>query len=285
MNFDVVICVGVKDVFIVKKTIKYVLLHIHPRKIFLITNPRFFNFFKSIQKKYVEVTLINESQLIDGVDITVTRRLVNAHFINGMRAGWYFQQFLKMGFALSQYAKDYYLVWDADTIPTSDLNFFSESGSVLMAQKEEYHTPYFETMSRLIGLGKSVDFSFIAEHMMFNVTYMQELIEKISSSSISGSNWCEKIINATNPNTGLAFSEFETYGTFIHTYHPQSVEYRHLHTMRHAGRLFGRLIKDYEIKEFEGVTHTISLEAGDFPHGIRKWGALLQLVFLRIFRP
>ncbi len=123
-QFDVIISVGVKDVFIVKKTIVYVNRHIHPRRIFLIIHPKFFRFYSSKFLCANNVTLIDESHVEQGLNITRIRNLVNNHFTYEMRAGWYFQQFLKMAFARSRYADGYYLIWDADTIPTSDIGFF-----------------------------------------------------------------------------------------------------------------------------------------------------------------
>ncbi len=55
--------------------------------------------------------------------------------------------------------------------------------------------------------------------------------------------------------------------------------------MRRAGFLFGRSMKDYEIKEFDGVTDTISLEAGHMPYFPRNIVQYAQLAFLRLLKP
>ena len=286
-NLDVVICVGVKDIFIVKKTVRYVNQYIKPEKTYFVLNRRFFKFFSKAFLAEHRVTLLDENELVPGMNIHVVQQLVTAHFPQGMRGGWYFQQFLKMGFAMSKWATDYYLVWDADTIPTSDLSFFSPDGKMLLAQKTEYHRAYFDTMQRLIGLDKSVDFSFIAEHMIFKTSFMRELIDRISSSQYMGGQekWYEAIIAATDPKERNGFSEFETYGTFVHTFHRANIEYRTLHTMRRAGLIFGRCIKDYEIKEFDGVTDTISLEAGHIPHFPRNIVQYAQLALFKLLKP
>ena len=284
-QFDVIISVGVKDVFIVRKVVKYVAKNISPNNIYLITNRRFFKFYSSSFISSYHVTLLDESRLVEGMNIQHVCQLVNQHFVNGMRGGWYFQQFLKMAFALSPYAGSHYLIWDADTIPTSSISFFDEDGKMLIAQKEEYNPPYFETMNRLIGMGKSVEFSFIAEHMMIKTIYMRELLNKISESTVNGTVWYEKIINATNPNTGLAFSEFETYGTYVWNTHPADFAFRSLHTMRKAGFLFGRAMTTREIDYFDGVTDTISLEADHIPTFPRNIYQYCQLAFLRLLKP
>lgn len=280
---DVVICVGVKDVFIVKKTIHYVNRNICPQHIYLLIHKKFFGFYSKEFLEAEHVTLIDEAALVPGLNITTCREMVNSHFTKGMRAGWYFQQFLKMGFALSSYAKDYYLVWDADTLPTSPLRFFDEEGRALLTQKTEYHCPYFDTMQRLIGLDKSVDFSFIAEHMVFETSIMRSLIDKIAQNG--GGIWWKNIINATNPDEGLSFSEFETYGTYVHNLYRDRVAYRQLHTFRRAGYLFGRCMKQREIDEFCGVTDTLSLEAGHIPSFPRNILHYLQLGILYLLKP
>lgn len=284
-NFDVVICVGVKDIFIVHKTVKYINQYIVPQHIFLIMNKRFFSFYSNSFLRRNHVTLLNEENIVEGITIKTVRQSLSDHFPKKIRAGWYLQQFLKMGFSLTKYVSDYYLVWDADTIPTSRLDFFDEKGRMMLAMKSEYHPPYFETMNRLLGLDKSVDFSFIAEHMIIRVEYMKEIINYITKECKGTQNWSEKIIEAVNPEHGIGFSEFETYGTYVHRYHQSSVSYRKLHTMRRAGFLFGRCMKDREIQEFNGVTDTISLEAGHIPPFPRNIYQYFQLCFLYLLRP
>lgn len=82
------------------------------------------------------------------------------------RAGWYFQQFIKLGYS-SMCKYDYYLSWDADTIPIRKISMFN-SGRPIFDIKNEYHKPYFDTMYNLLGLNKIISGSYISEHMIFN---------------------------------------------------------------------------------------------------------------------
>ena len=91
------------------------------------------------------------------------------------KVGWYFQQFLTLAFALTSYCKGYYLTWDSDTLPISELHFFQD-GQPLFTMKKEYHRPYFNTLQRLIGLDKTSSKSFIAEHMIFKPEFVCEII-------------------------------------------------------------------------------------------------------------
>ena len=151
-----------------------------------------------------------------------------------IRTGWYFQQFLKLGFALSEYAKEYYLTWDADTIPLRHIDMFDAEGKPYFAMKTEYHKPYFDTMKRLLGINKIVPFSFIAEHMMFKVSLVKELISIIDNTQIEDSTWFEKVINATDFEAAKCsemFSEFETYGTYCMNCYPDAYSYHKLNTL------------------------------------------------------
>lgn len=284
-RFDAIISVSVRDVYIVQKTVKYVNKNISPEKTYLITNKRLFHFFGKDFLSDNNVVLLDEEQLLPGMNINKVREMVDSHFIEKMRGGWYFQQFLKMAFALTDYAQDYYLIWDADTIPTSKINFFDNDGKMLIAYKDEYNEPYFTTMKRLLGFGKSFESSFIAEHMIIKTNYMRELISKIGAADVEGNCWWEKILNATPKEHKLSFSEFETYGTYLNNMYPYSFKYRQLHTFRTAGKIFGRSMKDFEIKEFDGVCDTISLESNHFPPFPRNLYQFFQMIYLRFFRP
>lgn len=48
-----------------------------------------------------------------------------------------------MGFALTPFAKEEYLVWDADTIPLNHLNFKDVGAKYLFMPKTEHHDPIF----------------------------------------------------------------------------------------------------------------------------------------------
>ncbi|MEI3192244.1 MAG: DUF6492 family protein [Lachnospiraceae bacterium] len=56
------------------------------------------------------------------------------------RSGWYFQQFLKFGYA--QVCEDeYYIVWDSDTVPLHPISHFQD-GKPVFTKKEEMEPPY-----------------------------------------------------------------------------------------------------------------------------------------------
>lgn len=170
---DVVICVSSKDCLIVKKTVFYIHRNIGSDNIYIITDKHSFGFFSKRFRSRYNVSLVDEEEIV--ADRRQLEAIAGRHFTCEYRFGWYYQQFLKMEFARSRYAKDYYLIWDSDTIPLNRLSFFT-SNKMIFTPKTEYHEPYFRTMQALVGYDKATDYSFIAEHMLVSVSIMKELI-------------------------------------------------------------------------------------------------------------
>ncbi|MBO4899343.1 MAG: glycosyltransferase family 2 protein [Lachnospiraceae bacterium] len=161
--------------------------------------------------------------------------------------GWYYQQFLKLTYAYS--CKDeYYLIWDGDTFPCCNFSMFSgasdENATAIpyFDVKRENHAEYFETMGQLIpGLEKVIGPSFISEHMLFKKEYVLELINTIEANNdIPGEVFWEKIIHCVGNDRiqKSAFSEYETYGTYMAIKHPSAYRLREWHSFRLGGEFF-----------------------------------------------
>lgn len=155
--------------------------------------------------------------------------------------GWYYQQFLK--FELARRCSDeYYMTWDGDTIPCRPVKMFAENGRPYLDNKNEYHELYFTTMAKLVpGLRKMLRSSFISEHMMFHVQTVNELLDDIEGNTeLKGTAYWEKIIRAIDPLQmhQSAFSEFETYGTYVALKHPELYRIREWHSFRLGGEFF-----------------------------------------------
>jgi len=138
-------------------------------------------------------------------------------------AGWYFQQFLKLQFAFVEQGDDYYLIWDADTVPLRPMRFFDEQGRMLLTRASEYHPPYFETYRRLFGGEPNRECSFIAQHMLIQKSVAREMMREIEHRLPGQRNWPWKILEAL-PRAGRnLFSEYETYGHFIKNRHSERI--------------------------------------------------------------
>jgi len=209
----------------------------------------------------VLVEVIDEDKLLVGLTKANVREALARRIGDIKRAGWYFQQFLKMAYAMIDFGSEFYIVWDADTVALRPQQLFSSGGKPRMLRKEEHNAAYFSTMSKLLGIDRQVDFSFIAENMIISTSYMRELISEISREGDKVNFW-RYIIDSIDiidlPLSG--FSEFETYGNYVYSKYPDSYEYIELKAKRSAGRLYGRhpsrfdlraLSKKYDLASFE----------------------------------
>lgn len=268
MHFDCIIPTAGKDCLLVRKNLPLISEYISPNKIFIITKPAYFAYFKRLKKELNQrVILIAEDDLLPQITYkTISDFLVNINY-SIKSTGWYYQQFLKMGFALSDYANEYYLSWDADTLPTKEMLFF-KGDTPYFTMKDEHHEAYFLTLKKLLNLEKIVEKSFIAENMMFNTIIMKELIMQIEKSEVIGKNWCEKVINSMPLNKNNSFSEFETYGTFVMTYYPHLYKFRELKTFRDGGKELPRFYSSERIKILADKYDMLTIEQRHDPKGL-----------------
>ena len=198
------------------------------------------------------VCFIDESELVPIGEVKKAYRILeqNATQPNPSSVNWYYQQFLKMAISLVCNA-DYYLCWDSDTIPLRKINMFSENNKPYLDTKTECNTSYFTTIERLFHYNKIIEKSFISEHMLFNTSFMKELISEIEKTDFEGDKFYIKIINSLGyDNLAVGFSEFETYGTFIGMRHPSAYMLRNW-------------------KSFRNLSFFVSLE--DFNEEDREW--------------
>ena len=134
---------------------------------------------------------------------------------------------------------EYYLSWDADTIPLKHIDMFHPSGIPYLDIKPEYMHSYFDTIGNLFGFCKVIQKSFISEHMLFSKILMTEMIDEIMAVPLQGDTYYEKIFNAIDqPYNG--FSEFETYGTWIAVRHMDSYRLRDWRSLRNTNFMIDR---------------------------------------------
>ncbi len=191
--------------------------------------------------------------------------------------GWYYQQFLKMQYALTC-GDEYYMTWDGDTIPCKKIKMFeAKTGKPYLDLKYEYHKEYFETLDTLLpGYKKLIKKSFISEHMLFKTEIMKQLISDIESNkAIIGGKFWEKIINSIPEDKiqSSSFSEFETYGTYVMANFGDVYALRDWHSFRLGGEFFSiDTIKNRDFKWLSRDFFSISFEKG---HSVRPDNANL----------
>ena len=274
--YNIIIPVIYRDYSFLGKTLKYVHRNLCPKKVFIITDIRFKRFLPNTVLRDDCCVVVDENDLIDGLTINHVKDLFGNLGRDKMRVGWYYQQFIKMAFALSRYCDtDYYLSWDSDTIPLRKIDFFNENGNPFFTMKLEHHKPYFSAIERLLGITNTNNRSYIAENMLFNKDIMVELISRIQSNNLlKGTSWYEKIIYALEPETvsPMAFSEFETYGNYCFNFHPLVYEERMLPSFRKVGLIQGRFVTEKILEQLGFDQATASFEIYDRPPF--PWGKL-----------
>ncbi len=268
-QYDVLIPVAKKDASFVKNVVTYINRNlIGCEKIYIVTNQENFKRLNALTSSEANVVLLDENALVPELSFGIVAECMKKKGAGAeKRVGWYFQQLLKYAFAKSQYAKEYYLTWDADTVPLTPISFF-DGETPLFTKKIEHHKPYFVTLNRLLGFGKLVDFSFIAEHMVFKVSVVKEMLDAIVAYPTSeGSNWVEKIMYACHfaPGQGPYFSEFETFGNYCTKYHPSLYQTRQLNSFRGAGMIRGRHVNEKLLKRLSFDLNIASFEPQDSP--------------------
>lgn len=110
---------------------------------------------------------------------------------------------------------------------------------------------------------KAIPQSFITEHMIFDTAVMRELLAAIEQNeALSGSAFYEKILAAVEKEELLfsGFSEFETYGTYLYTYHREKMQFRSLKTLRDGKRYVGAAPGAEELAWLAESYDTVSIE-------------------------
>lgn len=279
MKYDIIIPCVKYDIDFLPKVICYIRKNLSDADIiYIITSKSNFKKLNTVLNLGNNLRVIDEDALVEGMSFLSLRKVLEP-FGAERRTGWYLQQFLKMGFSLSKWCNKYYLSWDADTLPLRNIKYFDGDNHPLFTRKEEYNEPYFHTMKKLIGYGKTAEFSFIAEHMMFEPSIMQEIIYVIENCKVEGKKWFIKILNACELKDSPSFSEFETYGTYVWNKYPDMYKTQKLNTFRAAGLIKGRKIDDRTIALLAFDLDTASFEqfhVPPFPYCIQHYRDAIQ---------
>lgn len=261
MDYIIVCPLAQKDIDAYYKGLNTLFRYINIKRVVVIGNTAV----GEIIKQYGDdrVHFENEAQFISYDRIREIIRKYSDNNENAMRrTGWYLQQFLK--FSYSNICEDeYYLLWDADTMPIHE-HVMIEEGHPIFDMKSEHHEPYFKTFSRLFpNLGDRNKLSYISEHMLIKTSIMRELIQEIEMSDLPGDSWYEKIIYCIDkkdlPESG--FADYETYGLYCLNKYPELYKERMWDSLRPASCYYKFeevtedekkwLIKDYDALSFE----------------------------------
>lgn len=135
------------------------------------------------------------------------------------RAGWLYQQLLKLaGSKLG--AAGHYLVADADTVLIRPHRFVT-GGRPIFYCRSWSQGEYFRTYRKLLGTRATAPRSFVTHYMLFNKAKVRQLKGKIEARH--GKSWYKAIIGSIDKTKQFGFSEFETYGNFLHGRNPRGI--------------------------------------------------------------
>lgn len=295
MKYNIIIPVIYRDYSFLKTTIIFVFKYLDPEKIYIVTDIRFKKFLPRQILENQRCIVVDENDILEGLTIQRIKEFFSKLGRTKMGAGWYFQQFLKMAFAMSDYCDlDYYLSWDSDTVPLREIDFFDKVGKPYFTMKTEHHAPYFVIIERLLGIVNTNSRSYIAENMMFNKLLMTGLINRINNNKqLEGGTWYEKIIYALEPESvsPMGFSEFETYGTYCFNFYPGFYNERTLPSFREGGLIQGRFVSERILKQLSFDQAIATFEIYDrppFPWGklsywYARWQRRKELIIRRWF--
>jgi hypothetical protein len=204
----------IKDIQTWAHTAKYILKNIKATNYHLIVPQRYLAAFREITPQ--QIRLHSENSVSNEFNYDSLKQFFPTS--NENRVGWYYQQLLKIqGLLLfGEHEDQINLVWDADTIPIRQIEF-TQAGKIIFFKGKEYHTPYFETIYKLLALKKITEFSFIAQ--CFPVKHRWIIEFKNYLQSFHSKTWFEAIIDSADLSNPASFSEYETLGTyFAHKY-------------------------------------------------------------------
>ena len=257
--YDVVIAIKAADWDVLKVNLTFIKRNLKPKRIIVVSQ-------KGLKEKvhhFQDISFIDEDSLFPELNFAHIKELLFKNGVDEKLAGWYLQQFLKLSYSFV--CKDeYYLTWDADSIPLNEINMVDEkTGNPFFDMKPEFVEPYFSTIRNLFSLEKKEPESFIAEHMLFKTSIVQEMLNSIKTNEKS---FFEVIIEKTDfSKIDHSFSEFETYGTYCDYNYPKLYTKRHLRTFR-AGKMFLGATPSYSTLTW--VSKCIDIVSFEFPQQV-----------------
>lgn len=229
--FDIVIPVGPNDNDIIHKQIEYTKKNI-------------------IGYRNIYLICYKPNIIIDGC-ITIDENIFPFSIetiskIHGQldRNGWYLQQLLKLySSIIIPEMLEKYLVIDSDTFflkPT----IFIRNNKCLYNFGFEYHQPYFDHMLKLDKDLIKVDKykSGICHHMMFEKTYINEIINKIEKTH--NDKFYNVFLKMVSEFNGSGASEYEIYFNYMLKNHSDKIEIRQLQ-WRNVNTLNAKYNLDY----------------------------------------
>lgn len=217
-NFDIVICLGNKDLNIINLMVNYTKNNIIGyRNIYIIS--------------YDKNIKIDGCITIDENIFPFNKQDIENHLCQySYKSCWYLQQLLKFyALIVIECILDNILIIDSDTCFFKKTIFF-EDNKPFYNYDIQNHLPYFQHMEKLHPSLKRQDInkSGISHHMVFQKNILLNLFKLIQD--YHNKDFFQVFIESINPEDGNGASEYEIYFNFILYYYPNEIKIRKLNS-------------------------------------------------------
>jgi hypothetical protein len=259
--YDAVIPVAPGRIDVARSSVDSLRRHLSIRQVYLLGESRMIDAAKSW--RIPNLILLDEDEIVPGMRLDHVKRMQVAAGHDPRRAGYYFQQFLKLGMALREDLLEHYLVWDADTVLLRPMKFFTREGRILITTHPLEMKPVHRDVAKtLLDQEVKGDLSFIREQMMFRKSWVRAMLDRIEVVGGGERSWAQRIMDeiVRRPEQNFGFSEFETYGSFMREHHADEIRFRRIASERDGARRFGLkpnrfdlnfLARDFDYASFE----------------------------------
>jgi hypothetical protein len=220
---DVVVPAHEKDFGTLPRCVRSILRHVRPlRRVHVVSAQRF-----EMRDDRVRWVAEPGPPAFPALE-EVRERWAASHPETADRAGWVYQQLLKLG------ARDYvpdlspsYLVVDADVIFLRATGFDTEQlGRFPYSVAFEHHPAYRAAYERLLGSPPTAPFSLTAHHMLYDRELIGELQAEIAERH--GARWHSAYLDAVDKAEPSSISEMDIYGWWVLDRHPEHARRRQL---------------------------------------------------------
>ena len=199
-KFDLFLTVGPNDFSIIKHTLK-----VNKRNIKGYRNIYLFNENKTFNIK----NTINVSPSF----FPFTFDYIENKVVNKSRAGWIFQQLIKLYFPLLHSENENTLVVDSDVFFLKETNFF-DGNKEIFTVSNEYHAPYFEHMLRVHPEFKREHTkSGISHHMLFNKKKLNSMVDVVEK--LHNKPFYDVYLEAINSKEQSPCADYEIYFHYV----------------------------------------------------------------------
>ena len=142
MSIDILVLLKTDLIpFAIDITIPSILKNIKYHKLYIITKKT--NFQELSVAFNDTLILLDEDTIYEGLTLDSIKNYFSEKNLDSKRAGWYFQQFIKLGIYKLSYITENYLIWDGDAVVLKPIVFFSKENTIFLERNKEYNKPYF----------------------------------------------------------------------------------------------------------------------------------------------